>query len=99
MSTAWANGTAMGIMMAKVPQEVPVEKPIRAEARNRAAGMNMAGRPLDTTPATQTPVPSSEQMAPMLQASDSTDTAITMDLNPWVTAFIDSETGTTRRKW
>jgi hypothetical protein len=54
--------------MAKVPQEVPVEKPIKAEARNKAAGINMAGRPLETTSATQTPVPRSEQMAPMLQA-------------------------------
>lgn len=33
-------GTAMGIMMAKVPQEVPVEKAMRHETRKTTAGMN-----------------------------------------------------------
>ncbi len=32
-------GTAMGIMMAKVPQEVPVEKAMKQETRKTTAGM------------------------------------------------------------
>ena len=32
-------GTAMGIMMAKVPQEVPVEKAMKQETRKMTVGM------------------------------------------------------------
>ena len=44
MTLAEAMGTTMGIMMAKVPQELPVEKAIRQAVMNTSTGTTRLGR-------------------------------------------------------
>ena len=55
--TLLTNGTAIGIIIANVPHEVPVEKEIAAETKKSSAGMNIGFSQRPTTPATYTPVP------------------------------------------
>ena len=60
-----AAGTAIGSMIAKVPQEVPVEKAMKAEAMNTSGAAVTALIQGLTVAATHGPVPSSRQTAPI----------------------------------
>jgi len=51
MPSTAAAGTAMGSMMAKVPQDVPVENATTEVTRKRTAGTSHAGMAASATPA------------------------------------------------
>ena len=50
-------GSAMAIMMAKVPQDVPVEKAMNEERMNTTAGNRAGDSHPSVIPATYSPVP------------------------------------------
>lgn len=57
-----------GIMMANVPQDVPVEKAIKQDTRNNTAGMMPVGRVDLAAWATKGPVPRASHVSPMAKA-------------------------------
>lgn len=61
-------GTAIGIMIAKVPQEVPVEKAIKLETRKSTAGITPGFKAAWAARATNGPVPRASQVSPMAKA-------------------------------
>ena len=93
----WARPTAIGItigiMIAKVPQLVPVAKAIRAERRNTMAGTRERGKPPPTTTSDRyaaRPRPPSAGLDLMIVPMDHAITRITsagtMDLIPSISA-------------
>ena len=88
-----AIGITMGIMMAKVPQEVPVAKAMSAERMNTIAGTRASGNPPPTTTSERKdarPSPPSSgddlMIVPMDQAITRITRAGTIDLIPLMSA-------------
>jgi len=60
-----AMGTAMGVMIPIVPQEVPVEKAMKPATTITSAGRTAAGTVPTVASATYWPVPSAEMTSPI----------------------------------
>ena len=78
-----ANGMPIGSMMAKVPQEVPVENEIADATINSNAGTTTGFAHFDAHCARNGPVPSSVHSLPIANARTMSSAIVTIDAAPF----------------